>query len=155
MSRCQSRELPTHIAQNYAKIIYLSRNYDKTAYGDDHPNKNHPVFQLCSKAKKGNWPPPQFELVTEKIVDTIRNKHGKSNTMLYTYKVTVWPGVGQVNIVWWKLNLLHLHSHRVAGGGAGKYRLVGKLNDTLKFKVTIWPEVGQVHCIVLTSHRNI
>jgi len=74
----------------------IFRNYDKTAYGDDHPNKNHPVFQLCSKAKKGNWPPPQFELVTEKIVDTIRNKHGKSNTMLYTYKVTVWPGVGQV-----------------------------------------------------------
>jgi len=74
----------------------IFRNYDKTAYGDDHPNKNHPVFQLCSKAKKCHWPPPQFELVTEKIVDTIRNKHGKSNTMLYTYKVTVWPGVGQV-----------------------------------------------------------
>jgi len=72
------------------------KKYDKTAYGDDHPNKNHPVFQLCSKAKRLHWPPPQFELVTEKIVDTIRNKHGKSNTMLYTYKVTVWPGVGQV-----------------------------------------------------------
>ena len=26
-----------------------------------------------------------------------RNKHGKSNTMLYTYKVTVWPGQGQVS----------------------------------------------------------
>lgn len=74
----------------------IFKKYDKTAYGDDHPNKNHPVFQLCSKAKRLHWPPPQFELVTEKIVDTIRNKHGKSNTMLYTYKVTVWPGVGQV-----------------------------------------------------------
>ena len=48
------------------------KKYDKTAYGDDHPNKNHPVFQLCSKAKRLHWPPPQFELVTEKIVDTIR-----------------------------------------------------------------------------------
>ena len=47
------------------------KKYDKTAYGDDHPNKNHPVFQLCSKAKRLHWPPPQFELVTEKIVDTI------------------------------------------------------------------------------------
>jgi len=74
----------------------IYRKYDKTAYGDDHPNKNHPVFQLCSKAKKHHWPPPEFELVTEKIIDTIRNKHGKSNTMLYTYKVTVWPGQGQV-----------------------------------------------------------
>lgn len=74
----------------------IFRKYDKTAYGDDHPNKNHPVFQLCSKAKKNHWPPPEFELVTEKIIDTIRNKHGKSNTMLYTYKVTVWPGQGQV-----------------------------------------------------------
>ena len=51
----------------------IFRNYDKTAYGDDHPNKNHPVFQLCSKAKKSHWPPPTFELVTEKIVDTIRS----------------------------------------------------------------------------------
>ena len=29
----------------------IFRKYDKTAYGDDHPNKNHPVFQLCSKAQ--------------------------------------------------------------------------------------------------------
>lgn len=73
----------------------IFRKYDRTP-GDNHPNQSHPVFQLCQKAKRSKWPPPQFELVTEKIVDTIRNKHGRSNTMLYTYKVTVYPGQGQV-----------------------------------------------------------
>ena len=59
-------------------------------------------------------------------------------------------GAGKYRLVG-KLNLLHLHSHRVAVGGAGKYRLVGKLNDTLKFKVTVWPEVGQVNTVSINK----
>jgi len=63
---------------------------------EPHPSQNHPISKLCEKAKRNGWPGPAWEIVTEKVVDTKKHRHGRHNTMLYTYKVTVYPGKGQV-----------------------------------------------------------
>lgn len=73
----------------------IFKKYDKTPK-DPHPSHNHPISKLCEKAKQHGWPQPVWDLVTEKVVDTKKHKHGRHNTMLYTFKVTVYPGKGQV-----------------------------------------------------------
>jgi len=73
----------------------IFKKYDTTPK-DPHPSHNHPISKLCEKAKQHGWPQPAWDLVTEKVVDTKKHKHGRHNTMLYTFKVTVYPGKGQV-----------------------------------------------------------
>jgi len=73
----------------------IFKKYDTTPK-DPHPSHNHPISKLCEKAKQHGWPQPVWDLVTEKVVDTKKHKHGRHNTMLYTFKVTVYPGKGQV-----------------------------------------------------------
>jgi len=71
------------------------KKYDKTPKGD-HPSKNHPLSKLNVFISQKGWPVPQYDLINEKIINQRRTKHGNANTMLYTYKITVYPGKGQV-----------------------------------------------------------
>jgi hypothetical protein len=73
----------------------IFKKYDKTPNAP-HPSQHHPISKLCERAKKYGWPQPVWDLVNEKIIDSKRHKHGRHNTMLYTFKVTVYPGKGQV-----------------------------------------------------------
>jgi len=73
----------------------IFKKYDKTPSAP-HPSQNHPISKLCEKAKKYGWPQPVWDLVNEKVIDSKKHKHGRHNTMLYTFKVTVYPGKGQV-----------------------------------------------------------
>lgn len=71
------------------------KKYDKTPRGD-HPSKNHPISKLSEYVRKNGWPVPQWDLINEKIIQQRKNKHGNANIMLYTYKITIYPGKGQV-----------------------------------------------------------
>jgi len=73
----------------------IFKKYDTTPRGD-HPSKNHPISKLCEYIRKYGWPVPQWDLINEKIIQQRKNKHGNANIMLYTYKVTLYPGKGQV-----------------------------------------------------------
>ena len=73
----------------------IFKKYDRTPRGD-HPSKNHPISKLCEYIRKNGWPVPQWDLINEKIIQQRKNKHGNANIMLYTYKVTLYPGKGQV-----------------------------------------------------------
>merc|ERR1712098_156648 len=73
----------------------ILKKYDKTPRGD-HPSKNHPISKLCEYVRKNGWPVPQWDLINEKIIQQRKNKHGNANIMLYTYKITIYPGKGQV-----------------------------------------------------------
>jgi len=73
----------------------IFKKYDKTPNAP-HPSQHHPISKLCERAKKFGWPQPVWDLVNEKIIDSKKHKHGRHNTMLYTFKVTVYPGKGQV-----------------------------------------------------------
>jgi len=73
----------------------IFKKYDKTPSAP-HPSQHHPISKLCERAKKYGWPQPVWDLVNEKIIDSKKHKHGRHNTMLYTFKVTVYPGKGQV-----------------------------------------------------------
>lgn len=73
----------------------IFKKYDKTPSAP-HPSQHHPISKLCERAKKFGWPQPVWDLVGEKIIDSKKHKHGRHNTMLYTFKVTVYPGKGQV-----------------------------------------------------------
>lgn len=73
----------------------IFKKYDKTPSAP-HPSQHHPISKLCERAKKFGWPQPVWDLVNEKIIDSKKHKHGRHNTMLYTFKVTVYPGKGQV-----------------------------------------------------------
>jgi len=73
----------------------IFKKYDKTPNAP-HPSQNHPISKLCERAKKYGWPQPVWDLVNEKVIDSKKHKHGRHNTMLYTFKVTVYPGKGQV-----------------------------------------------------------
>jgi len=72
----------------------IFKKYDRTPRGD-HPSKNHPISKLCEYIRKHGWPMPQWDLINEKIIQQRKNKHGNANIMLYTYKVTIYPGKGQ------------------------------------------------------------
>ena len=73
----------------------IFKKYDRTPRGD-HPSKNHPISKLCEYIRKNGWPVPQWDLINEKIIQQRKNKHGNANIMLYTFKVTIYPGKGQV-----------------------------------------------------------
>eukprot|EP00092_Neocalanus_flemingeri_P007884 GFUD01008510.1.p1 GENE.GFUD01008510.1~~GFUD01008510.1.p1 ORF type:complete len:594 (-),score=190.10 GFUD01008510.1:973-2754(-) len=73
----------------------IFKKYDKTPNAP-HPSQNHPISKLCERSKKYGWPQPVWDMVNEKVIDTKKHKHGRHNTMLYTFKVTVYPGKGQV-----------------------------------------------------------
>lgn len=73
----------------------IFKKYDQTPSAP-HPSQHHPISKLCERAKKYGWPQPVWDLVNEKIIDSKKHKHGRHNTMLYTFKVTVYPGKGQV-----------------------------------------------------------
>ena len=73
----------------------IFKKYDRTPRGE-HPSKNHPISKLCEYIRKNGWPVPQWDLINEKIIQQRKNKHGNANIMLYTFKVTIYPGKGQV-----------------------------------------------------------
>ena len=74
----------------------IFKKYDKSP-SSDHPSQHHPISKLCERSKKRGWPGPVWELVNEKVIDSKSHRYGRHNTMLYTMKVTVWPGKGQVD----------------------------------------------------------
>jgi len=73
----------------------IFKKYDRTPTAP-HPSQNHPISKLCERSKKYGWPQPVWDMVNEKVIDSKKHKHGRHNTMLYTFKVTVYPGKGQV-----------------------------------------------------------
>lgn len=75
----------------------IFKKYDKSPNAEAHPSVNHPISQLCQRGKQRGWPCPVWELVNEKVIDSKAHRWGRHNTMLYTMKVTVWPGKGNID----------------------------------------------------------
>lgn len=74
----------------------IFKKYENKAKASEHPSVSHPISRLCERAKKRHWPGPVWELVNEKVIDSKSHHYGRHNVMLYTMKVTVWPGTGTV-----------------------------------------------------------
>jgi len=71
------------------------KKYDTTP-STPHPSQSHPISKLCEMVRSKGWPQPEWDLCEEKVIERKTNKHGAHNTMMYTYKCTIFPGKGTV-----------------------------------------------------------